>query len=333
MKKTAKQLAEELGVSATTVSLAFRGSPSISKATRERILAAAQAAGMTIPEPVTEKPPVVQRDYAMICSEFVAWISGLRASNPFVLNMIKDMGIASSRHGARLMTLFNLPEDLEQAPFDGFFIYNFRENEKLKQCSKPIIQIDRDVLGFHSVTFDGERSMRQLADWIEQKGYCRPYFLFIDHVHPKFKLNLWMLERLMQDKGIPMEIAFYNQDGAITGWDLDKEIDLIGQVTAKLVRRDVLPDLLICSNDCFAGMLQVELRKYGIQAGESDAPGVIPLVGYDDIPYVPEAGLFTTFRTDTAALSDAAVRLMNSLVDCPTAYKQHIHIETEMVIR
>ena len=42
MKKTAKQLAEELGVSATTVSLAFRGSKSISKATRDRVLAAAK---------------------------------------------------------------------------------------------------------------------------------------------------------------------------------------------------------------------------------------------------------------------------------------------------
>ena len=55
MKKTAKQLAEELGVSATTVSLAFRGSKSISKATRDRVLAAAKAAGMEIPEPAAEE--------------------------------------------------------------------------------------------------------------------------------------------------------------------------------------------------------------------------------------------------------------------------------------
>ena len=55
MKKTAKQLAEELGVSATTVSLAFRGSKSISKATRDRVLAAAKVAGMEIPEPAAEE--------------------------------------------------------------------------------------------------------------------------------------------------------------------------------------------------------------------------------------------------------------------------------------
>ena len=57
MKKTAKQLAEELGVSATTVSLAFRGSKSISKATRDRVLAAAKAAGMEIPEPAAAAGP------------------------------------------------------------------------------------------------------------------------------------------------------------------------------------------------------------------------------------------------------------------------------------
>ena len=331
MKKTAKQLAEELGVSATTVSLAFRGSKSISKATRDRVLAAAKAAGMEIPEPAAEEKSAIQRDYAMICSDYIAKIPFSLYPNPFIMSMIRDMGTACVRHGARLMTVFEAPKELESAPFDGYFIFG-EEESGWTSNSKPVIYLDKKVMGAHSVSFDQESSIYQLADFVQERASA-PFFLFVDNMTSKFGNNYRLLRRLLEERGVSLQTAEYNLDHKIDFADIDSQRKLVRDCAEKLARGGQMPDMLICSNDCFAGMLQVELQKYGIQAGSADQPGVIPLVGYDDIPYVPEAGLFTTFRSDIPALSDAAVRMMNGLLDNPVSYKQHIQIETEMIVR
>ena len=82
MKKTAKQLAEELGVSATTVSLAFRGSKSISKATRDRVLAAAKAAGMQAAAVLDGQPPEALAALRAEADEFIASFEEFAASLP-----------------------------------------------------------------------------------------------------------------------------------------------------------------------------------------------------------------------------------------------------------
>lgn len=333
MKKTARQLAEELGVSATTVSLAFRGSKSISKATRERVLAAAKAAGMEIPGPSKELVPTAHRDFALICSNFVERIANIQNANPFILNMVKDMGKASVRQGARLMTLFELPENLDQAPFDGFFAYTFQDLEPLSSTSKPVVYLDYEIAGGNSVAFDIERSMQQLAMFIREKGYRHPMQLLLTHVVPKFDRACELLQYYLSMQGIQLDRMIYNQDSVVTAWDLNAEWQLVRECALELKKRDDLPDILICSNDCIAAMLQIELHRLGIEAGQIDVPGVIPLFGYDDIVYIAGTGSFSTFHIDTAALSDAAVRLMNGLLDSPVSYKQHIQIEAEMIIR
>lgn len=332
MKKTAKQLAEELGVSATTVSLAFRGSKSISKATRERVLAAAEAAGMEIPESTPETASVVQRDYAMICSGYIEKNPFSLYPNPFIMSVIRDMGTACVRNGARLMTVFEAPEDLEHAPFDGYFVYGEEQKIDWTRISKPVIYLDKKVSGVHSVSFDQDSSIYQLADFIKERA-LRPFFMFIDNMSEKFNNNYHMLRWLLSEKGMTLQTAEYNLDRKFDFTDIDGQRKLVRDCAQNLAKQNELPDMIICSNDCFAGMLQVELRKYGIQAGGIDQEGVIPLVGYDDIPYVPEAGKFITFRSDIAALSDAAVRLMNELLNHSISYRQHIQIETEMIVR
>ena len=333
MKKTAKQLAEELGVSATTVSLAFRGSKSISKATRDRVLAAAKAAGMEIPEPAMDIQPAVRRDYALICSDFVERITSIQNANPFILNIVKDMGLACVQQGARMMTLFGIPEDLENAPFDGYFIYTSQDLARLSSISKPVVFIDSNISGYHSVTFDINRSMQQLARFIKENGYCKPMQLLLTNVVPKFDQACNMLEYFLQQQGIPLSKMTYNEDGAITAWDLNAEWQLVKECAYQLSQSHDLPDIIICSNDCLAAILQIELQRLGIKTGKANVPGVIPLFGYDDIVYIAGASEFSTFHIDTAALAYAAIRLMNGLLDNPVSYKQHIQIETEMIVR
>ena len=338
MRKTAKQLAEELGVSATTVSLALRGSGSISQATRERVIAAARSAGMAIPETARDTERKIERNYALVCSSRVEQLPTSLYPNPFVLGIIRDMGNACVRSGARLMTVFGLPENLNTALFDGYFIFGgyFMDNDwqhtGLKSCHKPVVILDQKIPGFHSVAFDQQSSVRLLADFVGEHAK-RPFYLYIDQISPKFIRNYRMLRYLLEERKIPLEAAEYNQDGRVDADDIDGQWALVRCCAEKLAARDTLPDMLICSNDCFAGMLQVELKKRGIAAGAFGRPGVIPLVGFDDIPYVPEAGLFTTFRSDTAVLSDAAVRLMEELLDKPAAYVRHIEVEMEMLVR
>ena len=338
MRKTAKQLAEELGVSATTVSLALRGSGSISQATRERVIAAARSAGMAIPEAARDAERKIERNYALVCSSRVEQLPTSLYPNPFVLGIIRDMGNACVRSGARLMTVFGLPENLNTALFDGYFIFGgyFMDSEwrytGMKNCRKPVVVLDQKIPGLHSAAFDQQSSVRQLADFVGEHAK-RPFYLYIDQISAKFIRNYRTLRYLLQERQVPLETMECNLDGRIGADDIDGQWALVRGCAEKLAARDTLPDMLICSNDCFAGMLQVELKKRGIAAGAFGRPGVIPLVGFDDIPYVPEAGLFTTFRSDTAVLSDAAVRLMEELLDKPAAYVRHIEVEMEMLVR
>ena len=142
-----------------------------------------------------------------------------------------------------------------------------------------------------------------------------------------------MLEYFLQQQGIPLSKMTYNEDGAITAWDLNAEWQLVKECAYQLSQSDDLPDIIICSNDCLAAILQIELQRLGIKAGKANVPGVIPLFGYDDIVYIAGASEFSTFHIDTAALAYTAIRLMNGLLDNPVSYKQHIQIETEMIVR
>ena len=56
MKVTAKEIAQQLGLSQAAVSLALRGRPGVSEATRRQVLAKAQELGFAPPEHAQEDP-------------------------------------------------------------------------------------------------------------------------------------------------------------------------------------------------------------------------------------------------------------------------------------
>ncbi len=338
MKKTAKQLAEELGVSATTVSMALRGNGNISAATKEKILAAAREAGMTIPS-AAESKPEVWRDFALICSDYVEYNARSPYPNPYVFGMIRDLGKVCAEKNARLMTTFSYPSDPDKAPFDGYFVYAGTPFGIAEiQTQKPVVYIDAEPSEKDSVAFDQEGSMKLLAHLIAERGYKRPFFMFFDHIHPKFERSWLLLDFYLRQKGIQMETVKYNENGEILGNEVDQQWNCIRECAKMLAERknkntENFPDVILCSNDCFAGMMQLELKKLGIASGKINDPKVIPLIGFDDIPYVPGAGLFTTFRTDTKILADAAFNLMSELIKKRSDYIRHLKVEPKLILR
>jgi len=323
---SARELADELGVSVSTISRAFTPSANVAPETREKILAHAKATGYQ-PNPfarslITQKTRIV--------SVFIS-----ETFNPFFPEVLITLTDALQQHGMTVM-LFHIPagktpdEVLPQAlSYQPEYVIvmtatvSFQHAMAAEEAGTKLIFFNRyvpDTRTF-SVTCDNERGGWELADFLIGTGHRRMgYIAGTPGATTSIDRGKGFIDRCAADG---LDVVEDHQSNVFSYED--------GRAAAvRLVTAHPDLDGIFCANDIVA-MGAIDGIRFDLGM---DVPGDISVVGFDDVSMAawPSHSL-TTYLHPMHRMATATVNLIKKLDEDPTAEPVAIKIPGKLVIR
>ena len=322
----ARHIAEELGVSISTVSRAFSPDSQVAPDTRHRILARAKAMGYQ-PNPfarslITQKTRIV--------SIFISDVF-----NPFFPEVMAILTGELQKHGLRVM-LFHVPEGKttdEVLPQGMLYqpeyiilmtaTVSFQRTMATIDTGTHLIFFNRYVpeTETFAVTCDNKRGGRDIAEFLIETGHRNMAYIAgtpdattsIDRGHGFVERCAEAGLTIVRDN---LPEVFSYEDGYAAA--------------CRLIR--AVPDLdaIFCANDIVAfgtvDALRHEMKR--------DVPGDTSVVGFDDVAMAgwPSHAL-TTYRHPMRRMAAETVRLIREIDDNPDMAPVHRSIAGEMVPR
>ena len=299
---TADDVAAAAGVSRWTVARAFKKDASISRQSRERVIAAAEALGYA--------PDLMASSLASDRSNLIALITN-DFNNPHKLVLLERLTrILWSRGWGTLLVHMSDSEDASaallaasQRRVDAAVVIGTRFDDKMLETAlgarrlKKLVIFARYSQNPNTLTIacDDVIAMRQMADHLLERGYHRPVFLAgPDTQSAKLHRKSTFIEYWQERTGtvVPSINA--------AAYDFGPAID---RVTALLQDRDAAsrPDVLVCENDIIAiGAMDAIRYRMGLRV-----PQDIAVTGFDDIPLSSSpAYQLTTYRQPITAMAE-----------------------------
>ncbi|MFV0529284.1 MAG: LacI family DNA-binding transcriptional regulator [Lachnospiraceae bacterium] len=272
MKVTMKSIAQIVGVSVNTVSLALRGMPGIKEETREKIFRTAKELGY-VAAPVT---PEVRN----IC--LVSKAERLRDSYFFmsfyqlILEKVKEYGYnILVYHSANIQSAQQITQSLKANFVSGIILLGDLEEAVVKMtasCGLPLVSIGARYHTTEVCTFieDNQEGAYQAVAYLHEHGYRKIGFVG-DPLHStafmeRYQGYLGSLYRF----GMPIDTRLHMHD-------IDNELRYDFRVMAdKLQRMEELPEAFVCANDNLAVTAVKALNQLGIRTPED-----MGLIGFD----------------------------------------------------
>ncbi|MDR7274766.1 LacI family DNA-binding transcriptional regulator [Catenuloplanes atrovinosus] len=344
MKPTLQTVADEVGVSRSTVSNAYGRPDQLSPELRERILDAARRLGYAGPNPTARS---LRRGRAGAIGVLFTDVLSYAFKDPFAVRFLQGLSLAAERHSTGLL-LIPIPDDADaaraavrNAAVDGFCVFCVAEGHPARQA---ILERGLPVVGTELHATDPEMlaagvdevaATRTAGAHLTALGHHR-VAIIADLLHPALG-PLTTPVRGPEDvsyQGDRERMRGYQQAWEKAGLDWDevtiinvagnsREAGLDGAARA-LDRRD-RPTALIAFSDVIALGALDALRARGLRAGRD-----VSVIGFDDIPQAAEAGL-TTVRQPAKEKGRIAGEL---LLDPPaTAEGRRVALPTELIVR
>jgi len=307
-RATAKEVAEAAGVSKWTVIRAFTPGASITDASRQKVLQAAEA--------LNYSPNLLARSLATNVTHQVAVFVDDFA-NPHklpVLEMLTErlqaeglltVLININRHFDHIHALINA----DQRQFDAVILFGtaFREEtlggQRLGPGFPPMFVLARDsqIPGVPAIACDAERAISEIVDYLFNKGYRRPGFMMGARTlstalgRRNHYANFW------RQKGV----------GNVIELTAERYSAEAGAEAARIYLSTTAPgsrvDVLMCENDILAlGAMDVARSEFGLRV-----PQDLAIVGFDNIELggAPAYGL-TSYEQPTDKMIDAIVGMI-----------------------
>ncbi|WP_209329246.1 LacI family DNA-binding transcriptional regulator [Lunatimonas salinarum] len=292
MKKdiTIYDIAENIGVSPTTVSRALSNHPRVKEKTKKKIFEAAQKLGYQSNIFATN----LRRKHTFNIGVIVP-----RLNSPFQSSALSGMEKVASEAGYNLVISQSL-ESMEKevanvktmfnSRVDGLIVSLAGDTEQtdhfqaFRKKEIPIVFFDRvpKQPNISGVIIDNEKAAYEATTHLLEQGCNR-----IAHVVGNLDINVYSdrlagFHRALSDRGVPLKAA----DLMVS--DLSEEAG--EAVVSKLVKMKPMPDGLMVSNDYCAASCLVALKKRGVRVPED-----IALVGFnnDTISRMVEPNLTT----------------------------------------
>jgi LacI family transcriptional regulator len=308
--KTLKDLAAELELSVATVSRALAGSDRIAAATRERVAAAAHAAGYV--------PNRAARALVSGRSGFAGLVLPIRGhgfEDPFLGELVSGLGAGLAAHGIDLF-LAAVPEGkselsviehiVEARRADGLVLARIAEEDArvafLMGRGYPFVTHGRmrDTDGYAWLDTDGEAAFAEAFELLYGLGHRR--FGLVTIAEP-------MNFRRLRAVGLEGAIARRGDPGVRLEVVASPRFDRATRVSEihRLLDRPDRPTAVLGLFDGLAIAVMEEAARLGLAV-----PGELSVIGFDDIPAAAHAppGL-TTFD---ARIHDCAVEIAGMLV-------------------
>jgi DNA-binding LacI/PurR family transcriptional regulator len=322
----ARHLAEELGVSISTISRAFSPDSNVAPETRDRVLAHAKALGYQ-PNPFA-RSLITQR--TRIVSIFISDIF-----NPFFPEVLATLTEALQQRGLTVM-LFHVPagktpdEVLPQAlRYQPEYVIvmtatvSFQKAMATAEAGAHLIFFNRYVPGTatFSVTCDNERGGREVAAFLVATGHRRmAYIAGTPGATTSIDRGRGFVEGCEREG---LAVVTDNRAQVFSYED--------GHAAAiRLLRADPYLDAIFCANDLVAfGAIDALRHELDL-----DVPRDISVVGFDDVAMAawPSHAL-TTYRHPMQRMASATVDLIKEIDDDPTMPPVARLIPGELVLR
>ena len=326
-----KDLAEKLGVSPATVSLAIHNRPGVSEATRERIFKELRENGMErlIPKENARKLRHLQ---------LVLYKNGkeILTDSPFFLKLIEGIDIQAKQDNFGLMVSYftagegveDQLEKLRESKCDGIILLatEMTSDEVLpfKELGIPLVALDQNLeeIGVSSVAINNEISTRKAVEYLISLGHERIGYLRSENQIQNFTERYEGYCRAMDEAGL-----YHPDDGQISSPPSVEGSYLA--MKKQLKRIGLTCTAFIADNDNILCGAMKALREYNIAIPER-----VSLIGFDDLPMTSlcEPPL-DTIRVPKQQMGAIAVSLMTAMLNAPFALPVKISVGTEFVKR
>lgn len=316
-----QDIADRLGVSATTVSLALRDDPQISAQTKAQVRRLALEMGYVYrPRKATHRQTTQ-----------IAFVGRYGAASPFYWAVLSGAEKASQLYGVELRYV-SLEDALRQQLMDGhridaLMMVSSIDERTISQFLKlgcPVVLIDNNLphLPLDRVLIENANSLYRAATRLAELGHQRIAFLCGPDEIPSFRDRAVGYRAAMADLGLePEEIPCADTlsfDGARQ--PVRQRLSLNG--------RPGFTALLACSDKVAIGALHA-LQDHGLRVPED-----VSLVGFDDI----DAAQVTRPRLSTVhvhreLMGELGVELLMARLEDPLRPAITVTVDTTLIER
>lgn len=306
---TSVDVARLAGVSQSAVSRAFSAGSSVSKRTRDKVLAAARELGY--------KPNALARSLITRRSNMIGVVMG-EITNPFYPEVLKALTEKLQAQGLRLM-LFSIPEGQDvddvlpqvlEYRVDGLVITSASLSSAMaRECAQlgtPVVLFNRNVRdrAANAVCCDNVEGGRLVANLLLDGGARRPAMITgrpdTSTSADREKGYCGRLEE--RGVGAPArECGHFTYQGGYAA-------------ALRLLAATPRPDAIFCANDIMAlGALDASRVELGLRVPEE-----VSIIGFDDIsPAAWPSHNLTTVRQRINKMIDTTVDMLSARIGRP----------------
>ncbi len=321
---SAEQVARRAGVSRSAVSRTFTPGASVSPATREKVLKAAEELGYHVNDLargvlnnqsrlvgiVATKPEVGFRAHltAALTKALIR-----RGSVPVLINtgQTEEEMLAAQKmligHRAEATII------LSGSPPESFL-------ELARRNGQPVVLIGRSEPEADHVHAGNSEASIEAARLLLAAGRRRLAFAGSQSATPSILERQVAFVAEVEHHGFAVQIAH--------GEDSNYDCGLAA--ARRLIAEGRAPDAIFCANDLIAfGVMDVLRREGGLRVPED-----VAVIGFDDVPEAAWLNYdLTTFRQDPLVMAQRAVDLLERRLADPDAHQGHDRVVPELVVR
>lgn len=322
------EIAQAVGVSRSTVSLALRNSPLIAKSTAERVRLAAQELGY-----------VYNRTAAALRNRKTHTIGLVEANfkNPFFAAMSESVEREIEQRGKALLFV-DSAESLERQQkalrlmlehgVDGLLLCPVKHTTLedlsiLKKGGVPLVLFSRYIPGFDADYVGGANveGAYQATRRMIQLGHRRIVFVGGEPYTTPWLDRVKGFRRAMEEAGIELPSPWYFcSEVSVAGGD--SQVDKVLQVQPKATAA-------LCYSDTVAFGFMLGLERRGILPGKDFA-----VIGFDDLP---ESKLWrpplATLACPPARVGSMAIRMLLERLDGDESPARRVEIQSVLIER
>ena len=329
---TLRDVAEEVGVSITTVSRALAGYDDVAESTRQRVIAAASELGY-VPN-ITARRLQKQRTDTL---GFIIPTFGPRFSDPFFSEFIAGIGNTAADHHLDLLVSTHPPDSERELDayrraarggwVDGLIVVRTREDDRrielLCENHFPFVAFGRtdSECHFPYVDEDSAAGMSLLVQHLIDRGHRR-----IGFIAPPPGLMFGRYRRqsfldTMQANGLEVRPEW------VVEGDMTQRSG--AEAVQKLLALSPRPTAIIGGNDLMALGAMGAMQKAGMEIGREMA-----VAGFDDIPPAAHAHPpLTTIRQPIYEIGQRTCEMLIAIVHGRKPENEHVLLTPTLVIR
>ena len=332
-KVTIRQIADQIGVSISTVSLALNDKPGISSELRARIKGAAKSAGY----PIKSSPVAVHHEKLNTLGLLVKTEPGLLPpSNPFYSRVIAGVDEACKDLGLNLLFSMlpvdehnrpqKLPPFIQDSMVDGFLMVGAFLDETissiLDEWTVPIVLVDgySDTERYDMVVSDNFGASYQAVEYLIGLGHKHIAMVGGEpDCYPSLRDRRNGYTRAIKDNELD---SLYYANFNITRSQGEAEI------TSLLKNNPQITALFAINDNVAVGAIRA-VQSMGLKVPED-----ISVVGYDDtILATTVSPALTTMQVDTIAMGQGAAHLVSLRMHRPDAKRVTLVVHPTLIER